>query len=165
MISSMALSCSTYRFLVAAPLGLWGAKALSFAKGRVWLGRVVIISVIYLALAFVRLPFSIVRYFHAHQYDLRYDTLSTYLLDWSKGLGTGWFMVVIVGLIGLLLASELDDLQRIVANHFDQDFLSKAADYHRTRLVLFFIQTGFILTAIGFLVAAQAILKRMCFES
>lgn len=85
--------------LVRGPLGQWNRFALKLSYGRPWLARAAVLSIIYFGLALLRLPFSIARYYHAVDYDLRYDSLATYLLDWSKGFLIVWILVIVVGLI------------------------------------------------------------------
>ena len=93
--------------LVASRFGNLGRWVLSLTRGRAWLGRLMILSAVYVGLALIRLPFSITRFFHAKEYGLRHDSLADFLLDVSKALGIGWILVVVVGLIVLGLFAAL----------------------------------------------------------
>ncbi len=93
--------------LVASCFGKSGRWVLSLTRGKEWLGRLVILSALYLGLALIRLPFLIARFFHAKEYGLRHDSLAGFLLDVSKSLGIGWVLVVAIGLIVLGLFAAL----------------------------------------------------------
>ncbi len=85
------------------PLGRWGRAFLETGGGRPWLGRLLALTALYLGLAALRFPFSVVRYLHARDHGLRHDPWSAWLLDWAKGLGIGWLITVGVGLLVLTL--------------------------------------------------------------
>ncbi|MGR9108344.1 MAG: M48 family metalloprotease, partial [Gammaproteobacteria bacterium] len=85
--------------LARGPLGTWGRTALKLARGRLWLARAGLLSMVYASLAFLRLPFSIGRYYHASAYGLRNDTLAIYLFDWFKGFLIIGVIVLVLGLI------------------------------------------------------------------
>ncbi|MGH8476664.1 MAG: M48 family metalloprotease [Methylococcales bacterium] len=85
--------------IARGPLGVWNEKALKMTRGRPWLARALILSTVYSGLALMRLPFSIIRYFHAQAYGLRNDSLISYLLDWCKGFLIVWVIVVVLGVI------------------------------------------------------------------
>ncbi|MGH8557564.1 MAG: M48 family metalloprotease [Methylococcales bacterium] len=90
----------TALFLMArGPLGNWSRITLKLTGGRRWLARAAILSMIYTSLALIRLPFSTMRYFHAHAYGLRNDSLGLYLLDWFKGFLIIWFIIIVLGAI------------------------------------------------------------------
>lgn len=97
----------TLGLLVTSRFGNWGDWVLSLTRGNTWLGRLAILSALYLGLAIIRLPFSITRFFHAREYGLRHDSLTGFLLDVSIALGIGWILVVTVGLIVLGLFAAL----------------------------------------------------------
>jgi STE24 endopeptidase len=81
------------------PLGRWSRTVLTLTRGRAWLARAALLSGVHISLGLLRLPFSVVRFYHAHAYGLREDTLGIYLLDWFKGFLIVWLMVLTVGLI------------------------------------------------------------------
>ncbi len=86
-------------WLARGPLGSWSQIALQLTRGRRWLARAAMISMVYSSLALLRLPFSMIRYFHAHAYGLRNDSLAVYLLDWFKGFLIIGFIIIVLGLI------------------------------------------------------------------
>jgi STE24 endopeptidase len=89
--------------MAAGPLGRWGQEALSAAGGHPWLARLLLLSIVYGGLALLRLPFSAIRFVHAHNYGMRHDSWTSFLLDWAKAVGIGWIMVMVAGLLVLWL--------------------------------------------------------------
>ena len=106
----------TFLFLlVRGPLGQWGRKAVEIVGGRLWLARALILGLIYVVLALLRLPFSIIRYHHALSYGLRHDTLLLYLTDWTKSFLITGSMVLVVGLLLLGLFAVFPRAWTVIA--------------------------------------------------
>lgn len=100
-----ALTLVVIGWVAIGPLGEWSRRMLEAVGGRAWLARLGFLTVMFLGLALLRLPFSLIRFFHAQSYGLRNDSWTGFLLDWVKGLGIGWLMVAVVGLLVLGLFS------------------------------------------------------------
>ncbi len=92
-------------WLATRSLGEWSRRMLAAVGGRAWVARLGFLTAMFLGLALLRLPFSLIRFFHAQSYGLRNDSWTGFLLDWVKGLGIGWLMVAVVGLLVLGLFS------------------------------------------------------------
>ncbi len=104
-------------------LGKWSRLALILSRGRLWPARAVILSMAHITLGLLRLPFSIVRYYHAYAYQLRDDSLAIYLFDWLKGFLIVWLMVIVVGLIILDLYARFPRWWTVLAT-FATGFLA-----------------------------------------
>ena len=89
--------------LAAGPLGRWSAASPAFSRGNPWLARLLLLSLLYGGFTLLSLPFTIWRYLHARAYGLRHDAWVAFLGDWAKGVGIGWILIAVVGL--LVLAS------------------------------------------------------------
>ncbi len=87
--------------LTAGPLGRWSEGALGWAGGHRWAARALLLTLLHLGVALLSLPFTIWRYLHARAYGLRHDAWGEFLADWAKGLGIGWVLVLVVGLLVL----------------------------------------------------------------
>lgn len=94
-------------WLVRGPLGSWGRTASTLSGGHAWVARLLLLSAVFAGFAILRLPFSVVRFLHARQYDLRHDSWTSFLLDWIKGFGIGWIMVAVVGVLVLGLFAAM----------------------------------------------------------
>lgn len=102
-----ALTLLVIGLAVTGPLEAWSRGMLEVVGGRAWLARLGFLTVMYLGFSLLRLPFSLIRFFHAQNYGLRNDSWTSFLLDWVKGLGIGWLMVAVVGLLVLGLFATL----------------------------------------------------------
>lgn len=102
LIQTLVLLTAVF-LLVRGPLGVWSRRALELGDGRLWLARALLLGMAYSSITILRLPFSVIRYFHALAYGLRNDTLGIYLLDWFKGILITGSLVIVVGLIILEL--------------------------------------------------------------
>ncbi len=87
--------------LAAGPLGRWSAGALGVSRGTPWLARLLLLSLLYAGFTLLSLPFTIWRYLQARAYGLRHDAWGPFLADWAKGVGIGWILVAVVGLLVL----------------------------------------------------------------
>ncbi len=83
----------------------WGFKIARIIKAacrnRLWLARLGIISLIFLSISAVRLPFTLAHFYLAHDYGLRQDRLSAFLLDWMTMKLIAWF-IISVSMLALL---------------------------------------------------------------
>lgn len=114
LAQTLALLAALFK-LARGPLGRWSKVALQFAGGRLWLARAGFLGMVYSTLALIRLPFSIVRYYHAHGYGLRNDTVASYLFDWFKGYLIIGFIVLVLGLVILGLFARFPRWWTILA--------------------------------------------------
>jgi STE24 endopeptidase len=87
--------------LAAGPLGRWSASSMAVSRGNPWLARLLLVSLLYGGFTLLALPFTIWRYLHARAYGLRHDAWGSFLADWAKGVGIGWILVAVVGLLVL----------------------------------------------------------------
>ena len=85
----------------------WPEGAMARVGGRSWLARIILLSGVHVGFALLRFPFSVFRYLHSRQVELRHDPWPSFLLDWLKAVGIGWILAVIVGLLILGLFAAL----------------------------------------------------------
>jgi STE24 endopeptidase len=93
-------------WLAAGPLGGIGRRALQATGGHPWAARALVLTGLHAGFSLLALPFSAVLFAEAREFGQRHDAWGSFLLDWAKGIGVGWVVVLAVGLtvLGLFAA-------------------------------------------------------------
>jgi len=62
---------------------------------RPWLARLIIISIVFAIFSIIRLPFLLAHFNLAHDFGLRQDRLSAFLLDWMAMKSIAWLTICV----------------------------------------------------------------------